>query len=195
MIISLNPAYVALIQKPMCCAVACLQMILFRNGLGLFDQEDLAFEFGIKIMPDYQNAFSQPLHIINQPNVSGGMQTVESEKFINDFFTKKSVALRATAHRASTILHLADFLMEHLKANHDIWIEYHANDIYSDEASFRSYIHDGLIESYDEATSIVTVTDSVPLHKQRLKVSLDTISKAISTHFGRETGFVIIESK
>lgn len=50
-IVKLKPAYIPLIQKPQCCAVTCLQMIVYRNGYGLQDQEELAREFGVKVDP------------------------------------------------------------------------------------------------------------------------------------------------
>jgi len=56
--LSLDPPYLPLIQKPMCCAVTCLQMIVFRNCGTLCDQEQLAIQFGVKIDQKYISAFS-----------------------------------------------------------------------------------------------------------------------------------------
>lgn len=194
-IVSLSPVYVPLIQKPTCCAVTCLQMILFRNECGLFDQERLAITFGVKILAKDAAAFGTEMPIMTHANFDEGIQTVEAEERINAFFKTMAPELRAKCFKSSSVDSLTDFLNTHLRANHDIWAEYHAQEIHSTDGNRGNYIHDGLIESLDLTNGRAVVIDPMPKHRQRLVVSLDTLERAISTQYGRETGFVVIEKR
>jgi hypothetical protein len=194
-IASLSPVYVPLIQKPTCCAVTCLQMILFRNQCGLFDQEELAITFGVKISAEDAAAFSTEMPIMTNANFDEGIQTVEAEERINAFFKTMAPELRATCFKSSNLHSLTDVFSTHLHANHDIWVEYHAQEIHSTDENRGNYIHDGLIESLDLTNGRVVVIDPMPKHRQRLVVSLATLERAISTQYGRETGFVVIEKR
>ena len=170
-------------------------MILYRNGFGLFDQENLAIKFGVKIAPEYATAFSETMPVMTQKNFDEGIQTVESESHINRFLGEQAPALKAISFKHSAIAQLPDFLSTQIKANHDIWVEYHAQEIHAGDEENGDYIHDGLVESFDPASGHVTVIDPMPKHKQRLNISLQVLEKAISNKYGRETGFVVIERK
>ena len=101
--------------------------------------------------------------------------------------------LKATSVKHSRIASLEGFLSGHLFANHDIWVEYHAQEIHAEDKFKGDYIHDGLIESLDQVNGIVTILDPLPYHRQRLSVTLDALEGGISTRYGRECGFVVIE--
>jgi hypothetical protein len=189
----LDPTYIPLIQKPTCCAVTCLQMILFRNGYGLWDQEDLAVEFGVKIFPEMASAFRDSMPIVTQKNFDEGIQTIDSMDAVNKFFLGKKAALHAKGHRYSSIGSLSDFIATHIQANRDLWVEYHAQEIHKDDQYKGDYIHDGLVEAIDTIAQTVTVIDPVPEHRQRLTISLDVLGRAVSAHFGREAGFLVVE--
>jgi hypothetical protein len=192
-VITLKPGYVALIQKPMCCAVACLQMILYRNGFGLRDQEELAIRFGVKIQPEYAVAFRSEMPIMTRPNFDEGIQTVESENEINAFLNDNAAPLVARCIKYSAIPSVANYISTHLRANRDIGVEYHAQEIHGDDEFKGNYVHDGLIESFDFADGTLTIMDSVPNHRQRLHITLPVLEKSMSSRYGRETGFVVIE--
>jgi hypothetical protein len=193
--IHLSPTYLPLIQKPSCCAVTCLQMILFRNEGILFDQEKLAITFGVKILPQDAPAFSTTMPIMTDPAIDEGIRTVESEARLNLFFQEVAPRLKATSFKYSKIPSLIDFLTTHLCANHDIWVEYHSDDIHPTDERRGMYIHDGLVESLDLQNDRVIVIDSMPDHQQRLSLSLNALETAISTRYGRETGFILIERR
>jgi hypothetical protein len=50
--------YIIILQKPYLCNMACFLMILYRNEKILFEQEDLANYFKVKIHPQYQDSFN-----------------------------------------------------------------------------------------------------------------------------------------
>jgi hypothetical protein len=122
-----------------------------------------------------------------------GIQTVESEQHINAFLRANAPALHAQSFKHSAIKSLTDFLCSNLQKNYDLWVEYHAQEIYGgDIYKNGDYIHDGLVESFDVIKNEVIIIDSMPEHRQRLKISLSTLERGISTYFGRETGFIVI---
>lgn len=190
----LNPKYLPLIQKPLCCAVTCLQMILFRNGCGLHDQEDLAVKFGVRISPENALAFRDDMPVLTRTNFDEGIPTVESEDKINSFLKEAGYPLKAKAWKFSEIEDTSSFLLDNIKRNNDIWIEYHSQEIHSYDRSGGDYIHDGLVESLDAVGRTAVVIDPMPEHRQRLNVTLNQIENGISEKFGRETGFVIVEN-
>ncbi len=191
-ITSLEPGYVPLIQKPNCCSITCLQMILFRNGYGLVDQEELAIKCGVRISPEDSAAFRTEMPFMTDVNLDEGIQTVDSERQINTILKEIAPELRARSFRHSKIDSLSDFLTTHLRDNRDVWTEYHAREIHSGDEKKGNYLHDGLIESLDLDLGSVVVIDPMPKHRQRLVISLETLERAISTQYGRETGFVVI---
>ena len=194
--VTLQSRYIPLLQKPNCCAVTCLQMILYRNGCGLFDLEALAKWFGVKIDETDAQLFNVKLDIMTSANCDEGISTVESDGDINKFLGERKLPLRATAYKTAQIASLQDFLEEHLSADHDVWLEYHGDDIHADD-HYRGYqgryIHDSLIESIDLDKRMAVIVDPMPEHRQRYEMSFDLIEKAISSAYGKETGFIIIE--
>jgi len=186
---SLRPLYVPLVQKPFCCNVTCLAMILYRRGYGLFDQEKLAKFFDVRVSPEARKAFNVRLGLYSRIGFDEGIKTIESAATVNRFFRTQKIPLVATAVRASEIKDLKKFITEHLKANDDLWIEYKINSIHGGAS-----IHDNVVESIrtrDGSTSVVLVDPDGEL-KTRNAVSLSAIKEAISDTFGRETGFIVI---
>jgi hypothetical protein len=170
-------------------------MILFRNEGILLDQEKLAIAFGVKILLQDAPAFSAAMPIMTDPAIDEGIRTIESEASINLFFEEVAPRLTAKSFKYSDIRSLSHFLSTHLRANHDIWVEYHSQEIHRTDERQGKYVHDGLVESMDLANGRVVVVDSMPNHQQRLSISLDALETAISPHYGRETGFVLIERR
>jgi hypothetical protein len=168
-------------------------MILYRNGFGLYDQEDLAVKFGVKIDTKEAAAFSVAMPIMTKGNFDEGIQTVESERQINKFFIDNAINLKAKSYKLSSIPSLINFLNEHINANHDIMIEYHSNEIHAEDKYHGNYVHDGLIEGLNLSEEIATVIDPEPEHRQHLYIHLKTIEKSISKTYGRETGFIVVE--
>jgi hypothetical protein len=125
-------------------------------------------------------------------NLDEGIPTVESADKFNDFFRTIGTNLHAEAFRYSEIRSVPDFISENLEKNHDVWIEYHAQEIHKHDAKEGNYIHDGLIESFDRKAGKMIIIDSLRDHRQRIVVPLDEVERAISSMFGKETGFVVI---
>ena len=186
---SLKPRYIPLVQKPFCCNVTCLAMILYRRGYGLFDQEKLAKFFDVRVSPEARKTFTVRLGLYSSVGFDEGIKTIESAALVNQFFRKQKISLLATAVRASEIKDLNRFITKHLNANDDLWIEYKTFPIHGG-----SFIHDNVIESIqvsNGSTRAVLVDPDGQL-RTRTSVPLSAIKEAISHKHGRETGFIVI---
>jgi len=187
----MNPAkYIPLVQKPECCAVTCLQMILYRRTGKLYDQQSLAEFFGVKIHEKNTGAFNVPLQVMKGYNIDEGISTLDSISQINAFFTQESLNLTAKSYLASEIANLEVFIAQELVAGNDLWVEYHNNEIHPTD-KVRA-IHDSLVESFDADARTVVLVDPEYMHAPRITVTLDTLQDAISAKFGKETGFVCV---
>jgi len=167
-------------------------MILYRRGFGLFDQENLARYFKIKVGPRDVDCFNIKLGTYTSLNNDEGLKTIESEDVINQFFLEHHISLSASAVRASEIRNLQSFITKNLEKNRDLWIEYKSHVIHNAEA-----IHDGLVESIAESTPSITATliNPLPRGKPRFVINLHRLQDALSDKYGRETGFIVIERK
>ncbi|MDD3288294.1 MAG: hypothetical protein PHX43_04735 [Alphaproteobacteria bacterium] len=159
----------------------------------MHDQESLALKFGVKISPENVSSFRKDMPVFTQKNLDEGIQTIESEDRINAFFSEVNAGLKARCFKLSAIGSVGEFIAEHLTQNHDIWIEYHTHEIYKPNEDGYDAIHDGLIEAFDKAKSLVTIIDPMPKRCQRNEISLETVERSISTLYGRETGFVVVQ--
>lgn len=192
---TLHPPYIPLVQKPCCCAVTCLQMILYRRGYGLFDQEALAEEFDVRVAPEYLTCFSTPRKPYTINNFDEGIATVESAAEIQEFFDRNAVALKVEAFRFSEIGDLDALLQRELTANNDIWLEYKSHRIHATDLHQGDYIHDGLVESYDPQSKSLTIIDPFYFHPPRISVSLHETLLALGPSLGRETGLLLVMPK
>jgi hypothetical protein len=190
----IDPKYIHLVQKPECCAVACLQMILYRRGFGLYDQEQLAQFFGVKVSEEYKDMFNVDLQIMTSYNNDEGISSVASSEKINEFFAKNKINLCAKGFFFHEINNLKQFIEENVKKNKDLWIEYKAHEIHKGcRFNDGKYIHDGLIESIKSENFIII--DPFCFHKPRITVSIEQLKRGIDNTFGKETGFIIINKR
>lgn len=164
-------------------------MILYRRGFGLYDQQELAKYFKIKISKKDFRSFNIKLNVFTSKNYNEGLKTIESEKTINSFFKKNKIPLTAKAVRASEINDLKEFLVSNIKDNNDLWLEYKTHKIHGEKI-----IHDNVVESVKVVSGkgYVTLVDPYWEFKPRLVVGINKISEAISNKYGRETGFIVI---
>jgi len=192
---SLKLKYVPLVQKPECCAVTCFQMILFRNGFGLFDQERLAKYFGVKINKKHENMFSIKLDVLSNYNYDEGISTLDSVNKVNEFFLKNNINLIAEAKKISEIDDLKKFIESNIVLGNDLWVEYKGHNIHKYDQMEGKYLHDSLIESIDDNDNEIVIIDPSPDHKPRIKIKIKSLFDSLSTKFGKETGFLIISKK
>lgn len=190
MIVSLKPKYVPLVQKPCCCCMACLQMILYRRGFGLFDQEELAKYFRVKVGKNDVSAFNAKMDMYTKADKYRGIKTVESEARINAFFREKGISLLANAVNSAGINNLEEFLSVNLRKNNDLWMEYLCRPIHNEKGG-----HDGLIESVSIGSkgTIAVLIDPYWQHKPRIEVEIEKMRAALPDKMeGRNIGFIVV---
>ncbi len=181
--------YIIIPQKPYLCNIACLNMVLYRREKRLFEQEELAQRFNIKIHPQYQQCFSVELEHTEKSNDDEGIKTIESTNIFNDFFLKENIALSSKAYKYSDIIDLELFIKKHLSDWNDLLVEYKTEWIFPQSKS----IHDGLIESIEWRN--ITIINPDPLSKNRFTLHIDLLAEAMSDTFARETGIIVISKK
>lgn len=191
-VVSLKPKYTPLVQRPCCCCVTCLQMILYRRGFGLFDQEELAKYFKIKIGKIDVGAFNVKLGTYAKLS-DAGMHTTESEKTINHFFRKKGIPLAASSVRPSEIPDIGKFLEGALSKNSDIWMEYKTSKIHKVRQKEKWFWpewkcpHDNVIERIrkENGRTKVTLVDPFWFYRPRTEVDVEELKTEI-------IGFIVI---
>jgi hypothetical protein len=167
-------------------------MILYRRGFGLFDQQDLAKYFKIKILKKDTAAFNIKLRTGTPSDKDYGLQTINCEKTVNKFFKENKIPLAAHSVRHSEINNLSEFILENIKNNNDLWVEYHNRKIHKARG-----MHDSVIESIEINKKIMSVTfvDPYWAFKPRYEVSIKDLADSISEKYGREAGFIVITNK
>lgn len=188
--ISQSIPYIPLVQKPECCAVTCFQMILYKRTWKLFDLQDLAVFFGVKISVDNINCFNVKLKTLTNFNFDEWISTLDSTHIMNDFFKKNNLNFKATPYKYSEISDLETFIYENIKSWNDLWVEYHNEEIHP--CDNYSAIHDNLIESIEWKN--ITLIDPEYTHKPRIIIKLETLKNSISNKYWKETWIIIIEN-
>lgn len=190
----LEPKYIPLVQKPECCSVTCLMMLLYRKGYGLFDQEELAMYFNVRISESKSCAFNVKLNTYREQDNSdevGGLKTIESADVINQFFNDNDIRLVADAIKISEISNLLEFLIGNIEEDKDLWVEYKTRPISGAEGT-----HDGLIEGLTQdggVTKVVIINPSRDYEPRRI-IEIDIFQEALSSKFGSETGFIVVSA-
>ncbi len=189
---SLQPWYIIQVQKPYLCNVACLNMILYRQCWKLFEQEDLASFFNVKIHPSLASCFTKKFETTDKVNDDEWLKTIEEEENINIFFQKYNIKLHANAYKLTEILHhstVKEFIETQIESNNDMWIEYKLEWLFP----WNKWIHDWLIESISwESITIINPWYDTP---NRYTFSIADMQKAFSDSFARETWIVVISKK
>jgi hypothetical protein len=88
--------YTAITQLPYCCVATCIQMILYRRGLHILDQESIATELGLRIPEKVRKYFHNTdgrVKIVSDNSPNMGTQIFEEQYSIPNFFKKQEIPL------------------------------------------------------------------------------------------------------
>jgi hypothetical protein len=116
--------YTTILQKPNCCAIACLMMIIYRHTGKLYEQEELAHRFGVKIGEQYREAFSREFGTYSSLGYDEGVNTREILPQIQDFLRKEKIPLTVEIMNIETLEELYRCIRENSNEETDIWCEY-----------------------------------------------------------------------
>ena len=189
---TLHPTYIVQVQKPYLCNITCLNMILYRKCNLIFDQEELAEFFAVKIHPSLVSCFTKKFQTTDKLNNDEWLKTIEEEEKINEFLEKNNIELKAKAYKLSSILKqwtLSNFIQRQIELNNDMWVEYKLEWLFP----WNKWIHDWLIESINWNT-IVMIN---PWHDtpNRYTMNINLVEEALSSKFTRETWIIVMSNK
>lgn len=84
--------YTPLTQQPYCCVPACLQMVMYKHGIPLLPQEDMAYELGL-VVPEKDAHMFNKVRTGEKPSSGWGTQIQKEEFSANSFFRSHNVPL------------------------------------------------------------------------------------------------------
>lgn len=74
--------YIPFTQQRYCCVPACLQMVMYRHGIPLLPQEDMAYALGLTVPKEDAHLFNQ-VRTGKRPSAGWGTRIYEPEFEIN----------------------------------------------------------------------------------------------------------------
>lgn len=84
--------YVPFTQQPYLCVPTCLQMVLYRRGIPLLEQEDIANELGL-IVPEEDLKYFAHARTGERPSSGYGTQIQDERYSMQNLFDKKGLNL------------------------------------------------------------------------------------------------------
>ena len=167
-------------QKPYCCVPACAQMILRRRGLSAPSQEDIAYDLGIILPPEYRN-FLRRSYKGTRPKSGWGTRINLKRYSLAEFFKRRGYALREKYYSAKHFQSVEKFwrFLEHnLKIGNDQLICFNSPMLYHVSGSWG---HASLIEKVNE--KYVTLRDPNAKYKLSRKVALHDLFVSTINHY------------
>jgi hypothetical protein len=115
--ISVRPTYTPLVQLRWHCAPCCIQWVLLRRGLKIYDQEEIGHLVNLKVPKKLRNLFSHKVRWTTDPKKYG---VTNMQKHINIFFKKKHLPLKCEFSHWDEIECHETFIEKKIKSNNDI---------------------------------------------------------------------------
>lgn len=85
--------YIPFVQQPYCCVPACFQAIMYKHGLPLLPQEELANELGL-VVPEADTHMFNNVRSGQKPSSGWGTQVQKEEYSPNRVFRKLGIQLK-----------------------------------------------------------------------------------------------------
>ncbi len=188
MVVEVNPPYKHLVQKRSFCGPACIQMVLFRNGLWV-DQEELAYELGVVTAEEYKDYFIHPFQTVPKGDPRYGFK-------FEDFDNQKTIDILSKYDITSEVLVMSEigdvkiFLIEQIQNRNDIIACFRLDPFTGEKVG-----HYVLVAAIDDENDMITFCDPHLKHKKTWTTSLEELMDAMETNWdGKERGFIIIKN-
>lgn len=85
--------YTPFVQQKYCCVAACLQMVMYRHGVPLIAQEDLAYELGLTVPEENVHLYAR-VRTGEKPKAGWGTQIQAPKYEVNKALRKLNIPLR-----------------------------------------------------------------------------------------------------
>ena len=179
---NINPPYKHLTQKNSFCGPACLQMVLFRRGIWV-EQEELAKKLGTRIRNKNRNKYLLDFEINDN---DAGLNLLEFNHFGSIL---KEYGLKAKVIILSKIEDLRKLIEENLEKGNDTIINLHRG-FYDPK---KNWGHFCLVSSIEN--DVVEICDPSFEDKSYWKTSVEELMKAMSKEIdGKERGLIMLDS-
>lgn len=190
----LEPPYTTLTQQPFCCVPACIQMVLYRRGLSLLEQEEIGIDLGLTVPLENGGLFENVPTLTKPPTDTGDWGTrINIKKYdLNSFFKKRGFHLRSTYVHQDKIKEVPFFIASNLEQRNDILTCFRYGTLYNENVP---HGHGSLIEKIN-GTQITLVEPMADL--KRKSVSVDKLIEAIIANQEKNHaygGFWVIQSE
>ena len=187
----IHPEYIAMTQQPYCCLPTCVQMILYRRGLQLLEQEIIGIDLGLKIPKEELHNFEN-VSIGKRPPAGWGTRINVKKYNLNGFFKKRGYPLESAYFSVEDIKSVPRFIANNLKQGNDILICFQYGRLYNVDIKDG---HASLIEEIDDKKIILVDPQA---NKKRRIVNFDDLIESIVLHKRRNVklgGFWVISKK
>lgn len=184
--IQIEPCYKHLVQMKSLCGAACVQMILFRKGV-FIDQEEIAKRIGVRVRKG-SDLYCKNLDFAKEDNSDAGID-------ILDFKNKEVIeALRdfnliPKVYLCSDIENPKGFILENLRNNKDIIANFHWNFVDGGNNG-----HHVLICGINLENDEFNICDPSFDKKKRWTIKINKLMESMSSKSdGKERGFIVFE--
>lgn len=167
-------------------------MILYRRFGVLYEQEELAEYFWVKIGVREVSSFLREFPLLSSMNLDEWVETMKIEGKLREFMIEHEHSCEIETFSIERIDDLDLFIREHLSSGYDIWCEYIRGDITDITKTSPLGIHDGLITAYDTETHFITLMNPEPKQKNRITFPIEELRERMSGRHGRPTWCIII---
>lgn len=183
--------YLPITQQPYCCVTACLQMVMYRRGINLIEQEDIAYELGLTVPKNDVHLFKKA-RTGQKPSSGWGTQIQKEEFSVPKFFKNHNILLNfSIKNDFADASELRNYLNSHLGDDVDVMLCFDYGVLW--ETDHRGG-HVCIMESID-GDEIVLVDPERNVPKRRI-VKIDKLYKAIDFHGPHNsTGVWLCKSK
>ena len=184
-----TPAYKVLFQKKSLCGPACLQMVLFRRGEGeLVDQEQLAYDAGLRIATGDEDKYSLPFASLPTDDGRMGMILPDFDgEQVQTLLARYN--LKSKAHPINSIDDVESFLTTNIQKDNELLANFWVDN-------GREHGHFVLVSGYNDNGKIVGIVDPLFDVQNHYGMPLDKLVEGMSSKWtGRERGFVVISPR
>lgn len=172
---SVEPEYFPMVQEPYCCVPACVQMVLLRQELPLYSQEEIGLNLGLVVPEEYTKYFEE-VETGPEPPSGYGTRINEEEYSLDSFFKKNDLPLRCDFYTCEDIEDIPHFIGENLLQGNDILTCFKVKHLY-DIGEAGDSGHASLIQEIDDETLML-----VDPHGLYQKVRLERFIEAVKVH-------------
>ncbi|MCD4760252.1 C39 family peptidase [archaeon] len=190
-IIKFNPPYKHLYQKPAFCGPCCVQMVLFRRGLWV-DQEEIALELNTGILKKNVYHYAMPQRIVNgKIKTKIGVSLKSFDTHLNEIFKKYNLALHAKEYNISQVSNPKEFIVKNITEDNDIIVDFWLRQEKPRKIEVGHYV---LISKVDTDSNMLTICDPDSDAKNSWKIDINELIDLMNKKWdGNERGFIIIK--